>query len=79
MNIVEKRDFIHSHLHQTEDKFIDEMFKKMQSCISEEKEELSAELKTALNAGLESLEQGRSSSHEEVMSRMRKKYPNLVK
>jgi hypothetical protein len=53
---------------------VDEMFDKMQSYISAENEELSAELKTALDKGLESLEQERSSSHEDVMSRMRKKY-----
>ncbi len=79
MNIVEKRDYIHSHLHQIDDKIINEMFDKVRSNMGDEKEELSEDLKSALDQGLESLEQGRSSSHEEVMSRMKKKYPNLVK
>ncbi len=42
-------------------------------------EELPEDLKSALNQGLESLKKGKSSSHEEVMARMKKKYPNLHK
>ncbi len=30
MNIVEKRDFIHSHLHQIDEKTINELYEKLQ-------------------------------------------------
>ena len=79
MNIVEKRDFIHSHLHQIDDEIINEMFDKVYAYMDKEGEEMSAELKSALNKGIESLDQGKSSSHEEVMARMKKKYPKLIK
>ena len=56
MNSLEKRDYIHSHLHQIEDEIVNELFDKMYSYIGKEREELSGELKSALNKGLESLE-----------------------
>jgi hypothetical protein len=33
MNIVEKRDFIHNHLHFADDILIDELYRKIQSVI----------------------------------------------
>ncbi|MCG8700469.1 MAG: hypothetical protein MI922_20610 [Bacteroidales bacterium] len=79
MNIIEKRDYIHNHLHQIDDKIVNELFDRVRSYMDKENEELSEELKAALNEGIASLEQGRSSSHEQVMSRMKKRYPNLIK
>ena len=35
MNTIEKRDYIHSHLHQIDEKAIDEMFEKLQFFINE--------------------------------------------
>ncbi|MCK4923007.1 MAG: hypothetical protein KAS71_18290 [Bacteroidales bacterium] len=35
MNVVEKRDFIHSHLHQINEPVIDEMYNKMLSFLNE--------------------------------------------
>ena len=40
---------------------------------------MSEELMDALNKGIESLDQGKASSHEDVMERMKKKYPDLIK
>ena len=77
MNLLEKRDYIHSHLHQVDEEIINEVFERLYSLIDEE--EMSNELKKALNKGIESLDQGRSSTHEEVMARMKKKYPKLIK
>lgn len=79
MNTLEKRDFIHSHLHQLDDSIINEVFNKIHSYIDDKNDDLSEELKAALDQGLESLEQGKSSSHEDVMARMKKKYPSLIK
>lgn len=79
MNILEKRDFIHSHLHQIDDSIIDEVFNKIYSRISDMSDDLTDELKSALDKGIESLDQGKSSSHEEVMGRMKQKYPNLIR
>ena len=33
MNLLEKREYIHSHLHQIDEDFVDEVFKKMSSLI----------------------------------------------
>ncbi|MDA3891883.1 MAG: hypothetical protein PF517_09500 [Salinivirgaceae bacterium] len=79
MNVIEKRDYIHSHLHQIDDRIINEVFNKIHSYIDDKSDNLSEELKVALDQGLESLEQGKSSSHEDVMTRMKKKYPSLIK
>lgn len=80
MNIIEKRDYIHNHLHQLNERFVNEMFDKIRFSLENKNQiELSEELKTALEKGVKSLEEGKSSSHEEVMSRMKKKYPNLIK
>lgn len=35
MKALEKRDYIHSHLHQIDEKFINEMYQKMYSIIEE--------------------------------------------
>lgn len=35
MNVVEKRDFIHSHLHQVKEPIINEMYDKMLSLLNE--------------------------------------------
>jgi len=35
MNIVEKRDFIHSHLHQVKDPIIDDIYAKMVALLNE--------------------------------------------
>ena len=35
MNVVEKRDFIHSHLHKVNEPVIDEMYTKMLSLLNE--------------------------------------------
>ena len=37
MNILEKRDFIHSHLHIADDKLINELYLKIQSSIKRKK------------------------------------------
>lgn len=37
MNILEKRDFIHSHLHIADDGLIDELYLKIQSLIKRKK------------------------------------------
>jgi len=37
MNILEKRDFIHSHLHFANDELINELYKKIQSTIKKKK------------------------------------------
>jgi hypothetical protein len=81
MNIIEKRDYIHSHLHQVNDNILDELFEKVASYFKESPADidLSPELKDALTKGIESLEKGKSSSHHEVMERMKKKYPKLIK
>lgn len=36
MNIIEKRDFIHSHLHQLDEELISELYQKMHSFIKED-------------------------------------------
>ncbi len=36
MNIIEKRDFIHSHLHQLNEEFISELYQKINSFVKEE-------------------------------------------
>ena len=36
MNILEKRDFIHSHLHQLDEELVSELYHKMYSFIKEE-------------------------------------------
>jgi len=77
MNSLEKRDFIHNHLHQVDENLLNEVYEKLHSYINEE--HLSDELTDALDKGIESLDQGRGSSHEEVMERMKKKYPKLIK
>lgn len=77
MNVLEKRDSIYSHLHEINDKIINETFDKIYTKI--ESNNLTDELKNALDKGIESLDQGKSSSHEDVMARMRSKFPNLVK
>ncbi len=79
MNVIEKRDYIHSHLHQIDDSMVNEVYKKIYSYIDDKGENLSEDLKAALDQGLESLEHGKSSSHEDVMARMKKKYPGLIK
>lgn len=79
MNTVEKRDYIHSHLHQIEASVIDELFNKIHTIIDETNDEMSEELKSALDKGIESLSKGESSKHEDVMLRMKKKYPKLIK
>jgi hypothetical protein len=35
MNTLEKRDYIHSHLHQIDEKAIDEMFEKLRFLLNE--------------------------------------------
>ncbi len=35
MNVVEKRDFIHSHLHQIKEPFVNDIYDKMLSIIKE--------------------------------------------
>jgi hypothetical protein len=35
MNVIEKRDFIHSHLHQVKEPAINEMYNKMLSFLNE--------------------------------------------
>ncbi|MFO8001345.1 MAG: hypothetical protein R6U46_08875 [Marinilabilia sp.] len=35
MNIIEKRDYIHSHLHQIKEPAIDELYNKMASYLSD--------------------------------------------
>ena len=77
MNTVEKRDFIHSRLHLLSDEAIDEVLGKMNQLLHEEP--MSDELKLALDEGMESLRLGKSSSHKNVMDRMRDKYPGIVK
>lgn len=77
MNSLEKRDFIHNHLHQVDQNFLNEVYEKLHSYLNEEY--MSDELKDALNKGIESLDQGRGSPHEEVMVRMKNKHPKLIK
>ncbi len=36
MNIIEKRDFIHSHLHQLDEEHINKLYQKVYSFISED-------------------------------------------
>jgi BMFP domain-containing protein YqiC len=79
MRIVEKRAYIQNHLHQIDDSLIDEVFNKIYSQIGNETQELSDELKSALDKGLESLDRGKISSHEDVMVRIRTKFPTLIK
>lgn len=43
MNTVEKRDYIHNHLYQIDDKHLDEMFKKIKSIVEENLELTSAQ------------------------------------
>jgi len=77
MDSLEKRDFIHNHLHQVDENLLNEVYEKLHFYINEER--MSDKLMDALNKGIESLDQGRGSSHEAVMERMRKKYPKLIK
>ena len=77
MNTLEKRDFIHSHLHQVDDLLIDEFFTKMLSLLNKPGVELTHELKIALDQAIQSLDEGKGISHKKVMSEMKKKYPNL--
>ena len=79
MNTVEKKDFILDHINKISDDVINDIFDRIRSYFEKEEEELSEELKAALDKGIESLEEGKSSTHEEVMNRMRKKYPDLIK
>jgi predicted transcriptional regulator len=44
-----------------------------------QKEELSPEIKTALDEALESSKQGRVYTHDEVMQKTKAKFPNLFK
>jgi predicted transcriptional regulator len=78
MNTVEKKDFILSHINNISDDVVNDIFNKIKSYFEKE-EKLSDELKAALDKGIESLEKGKSSTHEEVMSRMKAKYPDLIK
>jgi len=77
MNTIEKRDFIHSHLHQVDDPLIDDFFTKMLSLLNKPGVKLTDELKSALDQAIHSLDEGKGIPHKKVMSEMKKKYPNL--
>ncbi len=77
MTIIEKRDFIHSHLHQINDAIINELYEKIHADI--DRDELSQELKNALDKGICSLENRNRTAHEGVMRKMKAKYPDLIK
>jgi ADP-heptose:LPS heptosyltransferase len=59
MNTIEKRDFIHSHLHQVDESTVDEFFKKMLSLLNKPGVELTDELKGALDQAIKSLDEGK--------------------
>ena len=46
MNTLEKRDYIHSHLHQIDENAIDEMFEKLQFFINEKEPVIGYDIRT---------------------------------
>ncbi|SKB36878.1 hypothetical protein [Alkalitalea saponilacus] len=65
MNVVEKRDFIHSHLHRADEKTIDELYEKLRS-----EEVLKAKLGSRAQKSEHDIQAGRVFSREEIEQRI---------
>lgn len=68
MNIIEKRDYIHSHLFKADEKIIDELFEKLRS-VFEEEAVLQSKLEGRAKKSEENIKSGKFFSREEVEKR----------
>jgi len=64
MNVVEKRDFIHSHLHRANENTINEFYKKLHK-----EEVLKAKLESRAQKSENDIQSGRVFSREEIERR----------
>ncbi len=64
MNVVEKRDFIHSHLHRANEKTIDEFYEKLR-----QEEVLKAKLESRARKAESNIQAGEVFSREEIEQR----------
>ncbi|MCK5170695.1 MAG: hypothetical protein KAQ75_12515 [Bacteroidales bacterium] len=65
MNIIEKRDYIHSHLSQLDEKIIDELFEKLRSVLKKESV-LKTKLTSRAKKSEENISSGKFFSREEI-------------
>jgi len=68
MNIIEKRDYIHNHLSQADEKIIDELFEKLRS-LFEKETVLKSKLESRAKKSEENIRTGKFFSREEVEKR----------
>jgi septin family protein len=65
MNVVEKRDFIHSHLHRANEKTINELYEKLRS-----EEVLKEKLESRAQKSEKDIQAGRVFSREDIEQRI---------
>ncbi|PRZ00993.1 hypothetical protein BY457_104193 [Marinilabilia salmonicolor] len=65
MNVVEKRDFIHSHLHRANEKTINELYEKLRN-----EEVLKAKLESRAQKSEDDIQAGRVFLREELEQRI---------
>ncbi|MGM0407513.1 MAG: hypothetical protein ACQERU_05990 [Bacteroidota bacterium] len=68
MNIIEKRDYIHNHLSQVNDKIIDEFFEKLRSFFEKESV-LQSKLESRAKKSEKNIKAGKIYSREEIEKR----------
>jgi len=77
MNTAEIKLELFRRIDSLKGKQLEEAYQHLLSFLN--KSSINPELKSGINRALKDVEEGRVSSHEDVMKRMRKKYPNLIK
>jgi len=81
MNIhTEKLQFMEQYMKLKDETIIEKLSETLKAEISKLKRiPVTEKEKQAIKQGLEDIEEGRTHTHEEVMAKMLKKYPKLVK
>ena len=77
MNTAEIKLELFRRIDGLTDKQLEEAYQYLLSFLN--KSDANPELKSGIERALKDVEKGRVSSHEDVMKRMKKKYPNLIK
>ena len=77
MNTAEIKLEFFRRIDSLKGKALEEAYLHMLSFLN--KSDVNPELQSGIERALKDVEEGRVSSHEDVMKRMKKKYPNLIK
>ncbi|MEA3317711.1 MAG: hypothetical protein U9R54_07105 [Bacteroidota bacterium] len=77
MNTAEIKLELFRRIDSLKGKQLEETYQYLLSFLN--KSSINPELKSGIDRALKDVDEGRVSSHEDVIKRMRKKYPNLIK